>query len=251
MQATPEYEPWAVELVEPTNMLTANLSRSKTREHYRMIISNSSGLPNTFWNNQILVFWATSRTIRIWKALQGGYAPAFDGRGIIPVRSGFAWKLTIGEVSPDGSADENVFGITQGVAILLLTKTKTSGNKFASADMFGLKSHKLNALASHTFSSLSFTHLEPRRPFYLFKQQDLTFEEDFQQNISLSDIFKSKSVGIVTARDHLCLQDTPEEIMDVVSDFSALDVETARTKYRLREDVRDWSFLLHSKICAT
>ena len=51
-------------------------------------------------------------------------------------------------------------------------------------------------------------------------------------------------MGIVTARDHFTIQDSPEKVWEIVTDFITLDVEKARQKYNLRKDVRDWKVAL-------
>ena len=48
------------------------------------------------------------------------------------------------------------------------------------------------------------------------------------------------NVGIVTARDNFTIHSSKEEVENVINDFLNLDDETARTKYQLGKDVRDW-----------
>jgi predicted helicase len=48
------------------------------------------------------------------------------------------------------------------------------------------------------------------------------------------------SVGVVTARDNLTVQWTPDKVFDIVSDFASLPVEKARDHYNLGKDARDW-----------
>ena len=50
----------------------------------------------------------------------------------------------------------------------------------------------------------------------------------------------ANSVGIVTARDRLTIKDSPEEVWETVRDFSSLPEDTARSKYGLGKDARDW-----------
>ncbi|OBQ32395.1 MAG: hypothetical protein AN487_22445, partial [Anabaena sp. CRKS33] len=63
---------------------------------------------------------------------------------------------------------------------------------------------------------------------------------EYEQYFKITDIMPVNSVGIVTARDKLTIQDSPEEVWNIVNDFAALDIEEAREKYNLGEDSRDW-----------
>ena len=51
------------------------------------------------------------------------------------------------------------------------------------------------------------------------------------------------SVGIVTARDDLAIQKTAQDVKNVINDFANLDPETARQKYHLGKDARDWTVI--------
>jgi len=60
----------------------------------------------------------------------------------------------------------------------------------------------------------------------------------------ITDIFSVNSVGIVTARDKLTIQNTLDDVFRVVRDFSSLPEEKARSKYNLGKDVQDWQVSL-------
>jgi len=48
------------------------------------------------------------------------------------------------------------------------------------------------------------------------------------------------SVGVVTARDHITIKNTPDDVWNTINDFVKLPIEKARQKYDLGDDVRDW-----------
>jgi predicted helicase len=163
------------------------------------------------------------------------------------------------EVCPDGSTDQNVFDIQQGVAIGFFIKYKDSQQKLANvyhADLWGVREmyENKNLVGGKYYllqeNDISLTHWEnikvdPR--FYLFQSQD--FELSTEQSIfwSIKDIFTDNTPGIVTARDNLTIQSTKEEVWDLVSDFAYLDSELARTKYSLGKDSQDWKIVLAQK----
>ena len=53
-------------------------------------------------------------------------------------------------------------------------------------------------------------------------------------------MFTFNNVGIVTARDNFTIHKTENDLINTIEDFLKLDDETARIKYDLGKDVRDW-----------
>ena len=152
------------------------------------------------------------------------------------------------EKAPDGSKDENVFDIQQGVAIGLFIKREDAGDAPAQvfhADLWGRREKgsgggKYGWLVANDFKSTKWKELSPKSPLYLFTPRDDKLAEEYEKGWKLTDIFPVNSVGIVTARDKLTIQWTAEEIRQLVSDFKELPDEEARSRYNLPPDVRDW-----------
>ena len=152
------------------------------------------------------------------------------------------------ERAPDGSKDENVFNIQQGVAIGLFIKRADADGKLAKvshADLWGrcekeAGGGKYGWLATNDFKSTKWKKLSPKPPFYLFTPRDNKLAKEFEKGWKLTDIFPVNSVGIVTARDKLTIQWTAEDVRELVSRFKEFSEETARSYYSLPPDVRDW-----------
>ncbi len=153
------------------------------------------------------------------------------------------------EVCPDGSRDENVFDIQQGVAIGLFVKAPDSPApaRVHYADLWGTREGKYQALAQMEVKATSWRELQPQSPFYLFVPQETHLRAEYDRGWPVPEIFPVNSVGIVTARDNLTIHWTRQEVMDTVKDFAKLDPETAREKYNLGKDVRDWKVELAQK----
>lgn len=151
------------------------------------------------------------------------------------------------EKAEDGSSDENVFEIQQGVAISILCRAaKGKGEaRVSHADLFGTRDSKYQRLTSS--ASVEFTQINPGRPFYLFIPQNEELRTEYDLGVSLADMFISSSVGIVTGRDSLTIHFTRQEAETVTADFASLSVEQARSKYQLGEDSRDWKVALAQK----
>ena len=144
------------------------------------------------------------------------------------------------ERSPDGSDDQNVFDIEQGVAISLLVKKKNVERGVWRADWWGKRIAKYQGGAEQTIASVEWQKLEPRAPDFLMLMQDYDEKSRYGTGWKVTDIFPANSVGIVTARDNLCIHFDEAELMRTVRDFAALDPEAARQKYQLGKDVDDW-----------
>lgn len=159
------------------------------------------------------------------------------------------------ETCPDGSPDKNVFDIQQGVAIAFLVKRGSSrmdGQDESDdskavvhhAECYGTRASKYASLNGHDCGSTQWNELNPRSPFYLFVPRDAALEAGYRRFISVPEVFPVNSVGIVTARDRLTIQWSPEKVWDTVVPFSGMDAELARESYQLGKDARDWKVAL-------
>ncbi|MCB5272209.1 MAG: N-6 DNA methylase [Candidatus Cloacimonetes bacterium] len=144
------------------------------------------------------------------------------------------------EKAPDGGKDDNVFDIQQGTAIVLMIKSgKEEVHKVAHHELFGLRTEKYDWLEANDFKIDTYEELNPSSPFYLF-HPEATGNEHYLEWTSLPEIFPVNSVGIVTARDALTIQDSENQVRKTVHHFASLEAETARTTYRLGKDAQDW-----------
>lgn len=111
------------------------------------------------------------------------------------------------EKAPDGSKDENVFDIQQGVAIGLFVKRKqgTPSKILMHSEIWGEREHKYKWLIKHELKKTDWNRLKPISPFYLFVPRDERLNKRFQSYPSIPAIFPVNSVGIVTARDHFVI----------------------------------------------
>lgn len=110
------------------------------------------------------------------------------------------------EVCPDGSKDENVFDIQQGVAIALFIKKKgMSGCKVRHADLYGRRDVKYKWLDSHDRDKTKWAVLAPKSEFYLFVPRDERLGKKYERFVKVTDIFPVNSVGVVTSRDEFVI----------------------------------------------
>ncbi len=150
------------------------------------------------------------------------------------------------EVCPDGSKDENVFDIQQGVAIGIFVKEPgdSAEARIYHADLWGLREGKYQAMADMEIGSTPWQELQPVPPFYLFVPQAVHLRAEYEKGWRVNEIFPLNVVGLFTSRDHLAVGWSQEEVWETVRDFAALPEEQAREKYKLGQDVRDWKVKL-------
>ena len=145
------------------------------------------------------------------------------------------------EVCPDGSKDENVFNIMNGVSISFFIKKKdVKGIKVYHKDLWGMQEEKYEWLLKNNFENTDWEELEPNEPNYLFNPQNEEHRKQYELGWKVTDIFQENISSIVTARDKLTIQFTEDEMWNVVQDFSTLSEEDARTNYNLPSDTHDW-----------
>ncbi|OPZ30947.1 MAG: N-6 DNA Methylase [Lentisphaerae bacterium ADurb.BinA184] len=154
------------------------------------------------------------------------------------------------EACPDGSPDQNVFDIRQGVAIALFVKRGGQGRPepvVRHADFWGTREKKHTWLRRHGVGNTRWKTLSPASPHYLFVPRDDRLEARYREFVSIPDLFPVSSVGVVTARDGLTIQWTPEDVWKTVLVFSKMEPELARQGYELGKDARDWKVALAQK----
>lgn len=109
------------------------------------------------------------------------------------------------EVCPDGSPDENVFDIQQGVSINMFIKT---GEKKAKElgkvyyyDLYGKREEKYDFLTNTPFSEVKYKELNPIAPMYFYVPKDFELMEEYEKGVKVNDLFSLGSMGITTGRD--------------------------------------------------
>jgi hypothetical protein len=149
------------------------------------------------------------------------------------------------ERCPDGSPDENVFDIQQGVAIALFIKCSIGASPRRSprvfqAERWGARSQKYGWLLEHDVGSTEWQALTPESAFYLLVPRQDAFRSEYTGFVPVRTIFPLSSVGVLTRKDKLAIQWSPESVWSTVVTFANMDPELARQGYDLGEDTRNW-----------
>ncbi|MFT2669711.1 type ISP restriction/modification enzyme [Helicobacter pylori] len=121
------------------------------------------------------------------------------------------------EKTPQGTDDENVFNIKQGVSInLFVKKAQTTKQKIHYYDVYGERAEKYAFLAQNDLNSIEWLELTPRKPFYLLLPLKTRLLDEYEQGFSIKDMFQISSVGIVTGRDRTFIANNTESLKEQV-----------------------------------
>jgi predicted helicase len=155
------------------------------------------------------------------------------------------------EVCPDGSADNNVFDIMQGVSINIFVKT---GNKKKSElgrvfhyDLQGKRDFKYDFLSENSIKSLNWNNLEYSEPSYFFTNKNFKGENEYDNGFKVDELFKIGASGLTTERDNITIQFEHSVLSKLVENFKILDEEALRGKYDKKPDGRDWKYSFAKK----
>ena len=160
------------------------------------------------------------------------------------------------EISPDGSKDENVFDIMQGVSINIFIKNaKNQNNNVAVAhcvngsrksaqgvttpcysenkalakvyhyDLFGKREYKYKFLFDNNLDNIEWKELKFEAPFFLFIPQNEIIKSEYDRGISVKDMFRISNVGIVTSKDAVLIANSKEELENqILENYNEFDV---------------------------
>ena len=153
-----------------------------------------------------------------------------------------------GDIRQDGpgvTKDENVFDITQGVAIIVAfknnKKTENSFAKFRYASVAGRRKAKQKTLSDGSLTTLDFQEFAPAAPNFRFIAGKDAAQAQYEAGFKVNEFFTVYSSGIQTKRDKLCISNDPETLQARISDFERLEEDELREKYHLPKDGRDWT----------
>ena len=109
------------------------------------------------------------------------------------------------ETCPDGSKDENVFDIMQGVSINIFVKTGKKGSgelgKVYHKDLYGLRREKYEILDNASLESIGYQEISPSAPMYFFVPKDFGLQKEYEMGIKVDELFLQNSMGVTTGHD--------------------------------------------------
>lgn len=196
-----------------------------------MIAENGTGVVAMITNNGYLDN-PTFRGLR-WHLLR-----TFDDIYVIDLHG----NANKGEVAPDGSKDENVFPIRQGVGIIVAVKT-TGKSDLATvhhSELWGKRAAKFEALIE---DDLVWQELDLDPKFLFFVPRENAGKEQYDRGIPVDKLFRIGSTGIVTRGDGFIVDARKSVIEDRVKKLVKGDYEAvAMTKeFGLGDAYASWA----------
>ena len=91
------------------------------------------------------------------------------------------------ETAPDGSKDENVFDIMQGVAISIFIRKDINKKKLGTvyhSELFGTRDKKFQTLSESNVDNIKWKKLNYKEPYYFF------VPKDFSQMMNMKKVLK-------------------------------------------------------------
>ncbi len=157
------------------------------------------------------------------------------------------------ETPPDGKADQNVFDIKQGVAILIAVKDlgkrdetlsrlkENAGKKVFYYALWGSRQAKYELLNNSDFNSVAWSELRPSPPNYYFTPKTFELSEEYSSAWSVADIFPVKSTGIKTHRDEFVIDADRQALKERIGEFADLTISDPQIKERYKlKDSASW-----------
>lgn len=151
------------------------------------------------------------------------------------------------ETCPDGSIDQNVFDIMQGVSINIFIKTgkkktKQLGKVFH-YDLFGKREIKYDYLNEMNLNNIKWNNLEIKEPNLFFVKKDFDGSLVYEKGFKIDDFFINNASGITTERDNITIHFEESTLQNIIQDFQIKEPEEIRKLHNEKPDGRDWKMI--------
>ncbi|MEK7669198.1 MAG: type ISP restriction/modification enzyme [Patescibacteria group bacterium] len=199
-----------------------------------LIDKNSEGILAYITNNGFIDN-TTFRGMR-WHLLK-----TFDDIYIVDLHGNAKKK----EKSPDGSKDENVFNIMQGVSINIFVK-KNKDKKIPCnvyhIDLYGKKENKFDFLNKNGLDSIKWNKVETTLPNLFFVHKDFKGKDDYEQGFSIINMFGKNVTGIVTMGDEFIITKNKKELEDRLNKLLLDNTSEValKSQYHLGKNYAKW-----------
>lgn len=149
------------------------------------------------------------------------------------------------ETAPDGSKDENVFSIMQGVSINIFIKKKDNIDRPAIVhhyDLYGSRKEKYAFLTDNSLSSVKWQIVQTLEPNLFFVPKDYSAEGEYRKGFKVDELMPLYSNGSISGNDELCISFSMDEARKKIDDFLNFPEEIWRIKNGKLKDARDWTY---------
>jgi len=142
------------------------------------------------------------------------------------------------EQAPDGTPDENVFDILQGVGISLLVNNASRRNlpsTFA-GDIYGTREDKYEILRTSSVTTGAYAVSAPRTPNYFVICKNEEGSEEYQHFTPIPTLFEIGGLGFQSHRDSFVVAFSEEELVERMKIFYDLRLSDSEIRERFGID---------------
>jgi predicted helicase len=139
------------------------------------------------------------------------------------------------ETALDGSIDQNVFDIMQGVSINVFVKTgkkkKDELGKVFHYDLYGKRDFKYDFLSNNSIKTITYKELPNIAPNYFFVSKNFEEQIEYDKGFSISEIFILNNVGIVTSNDKILINENKQDLTNNINIY----YQTEANEYLIKD----------------
>ena len=149
------------------------------------------------------------------------------------------------EVCPDGSADQNVFDIMQGVSINIFIKTgKKKANELGKVfhfDLYGKREMKYDFLSENSLKSVEFQELQPEKPNLFFVPKSNKGINEYESGFKIDALFQIYGLPLMSGRDKFTISESPSLLRKIYNDAITKDEDYIISSYQTGTDTSNWT----------
>lgn len=140
------------------------------------------------------------------------------------------------ETALDGSLDQNVFDIMQGVSINIFikngAKNKMNIGKLFAFDLFGKRDTKYSFLTKNSLKDITWEEIKSEGPAFQFNKRDSKLEKSYLEGFSLIELWIKYNTGVETGKDSYFIDESKSELTKRIE---FLDEETLK-KFDIKDN---------------
>ncbi|MDH6060957.1 hypothetical protein NWP17_10975 [Chrysosporum bergii ANA360D] len=113
--------------------------------------------------------------------------------------------------------------------------------RFYHFDLWGSREDKYSFLEENDVTTIPWTEIFPKSPFYLFVPQNQDLLSEYNQGWKITEIMPTNSLGFITSRDHFAIDFDREYLYQRFEEFRnvKLSDDEIKQKYQIKNN-RDW-----------
>ena len=141
------------------------------------------------------------------------------------------------ELSTDGSLDQNVFDIMQGVSINLFIKTGTKKkDKFGKvfhSNLLGERNYKFAYLSNSTINDIQWEEVKVDEPNFFFVNKNFINRTKYEKGFKVDEIFIQSNAGLATEFDKFSIKNSKKEAEELLYTLQNMSANEIISKYNL------------------